>query len=263
TRTYFSVTKQIWGGQELSTFSRKQLEIYRELPSSMFGVIPILVFLNIPILDVAVFPLVYFFPRQFLSYHFWSTEQKKDFALHYHSQRVAQHKPIIKGLAAKVKKIKDTDSREKLEKILQRIKAKSHPSVDEILAASHLFQEKPLELSHISRPYMRHLAKGMLLHSLLRQKLLQDAVLINYIDRAMQREGIDKLTEEELRSACFTRGLNATRLSKDDMIHYLTQWTTISMEIDETNISLLLHKPVLLAYNHPDNKSIRKALQTS
>lgn len=49
------------------------------------------------------------------------------------------------------------------------------------------------------------------------------------------------------------RGLNPVNMSTESMQEWLNQWLSVSSEVNEISISLLLHCPILLAYNHPNN----------
>lgn len=75
------------------------------------------------------------------------------------------------------------------------------------------------------------------------------------MDRAIIREqgGLKSLSLDALKNACFMRGLSPQNLQKDEMIEWLEQWLQISQIIDHDNLSLLLHSPILLGYNHPNN----------
>ena len=54
--------------------------------------------------------------------------------------------------------------------------------------------------------------------------------------------------------ACFTRGLNPSNVRTDDMVKYLEQWIAVSVHVDPRTYSLVLHCPILLAYNQPTNR---------
>lgn len=85
-------------------------------------------------------------------------------------------------------------------------------------------------------------------------RLLDTARNLHYIDLAIKREGgAAALPVEVLRDSCFTRGLNASNMSNEDLIKFLDDWIEVSQYIDETNVSLYLHLPILMAYNHPNN----------
>jgi len=42
-------------------------------------------------------------------------------------------------------------------------------------------------------------------------------------------------------------------MSSESMRNWLEQWLVISTSVNENNISLLLHSPILLAYNYSTN----------
>lgn len=87
-----------------------------------------------------------------------------------------------------------------------------------------------------------------------RTRLQEHAKLLRAMDRAIVREnGVQGLSHDALRSACFIRGLNPVNMKNEDMIEWLDQWLEISLVIDHNNLSLLLHCPILLGYNQPSN----------
>lgn len=49
------------------------------------------------------------------------------------------------------------------------------------------------------------------------------------------------------------QGLNPANVSDEEMIKYLKNWISLSSQIDTECFSLLLHAPILLAYNAPSN----------
>ena len=78
----------------------------------------------------------------------------------------------------------------------------------------------------------------------------RSANLLMEIDRALVRETMEALSQEELLRNCSQRGLNVEGLNRLDMLEYLGAWTRISGQLDAGSASLLLHLPVLLGYNH-------------
>ncbi|WAR10771.1 LTMD1-like protein [Mya arenaria] len=91
-----------------------------------------------------------------------------------------------------------------------------------------------------------------------REKLEQDCLITLHIDRAMVKEGIDDMQDTEMCRACLKRGLNPYGLSREERIKFLQAWTTISQNLDEKGLSLLLHCPVFLTYNAPTNINLMK-----
>lgn len=87
-----------------------------------------------------------------------------------------------------------------------------------------------------------------------RTRLKDRARLIQAMDKAILREkSVECLSQDTLRYACFIRGLNPVYMRYDDMIQWLKQWLEISQKTDLDSASLLLHCPILLAYNQPSN----------
>lgn len=87
-----------------------------------------------------------------------------------------------------------------------------------------------------------------------RLRLAEHAFVIHHMDLAIRREGgVHNLPIESLSLSCHLRGLNPTNLSSDMMIDWLKKWVDVSLMIDGTNVSLLLHLPILIGYNHPNN----------
>lgn len=87
-----------------------------------------------------------------------------------------------------------------------------------------------------------------------KSRLVYRIQCINLMDLAIVREGgVHNMPVDALRNACFMRGLNAANMSTDDLILWLRGWVEVSSEVGEECISLLLHLPILLCYNHPNN----------
>lgn len=75
-----------------------------------------------------------------------------------------------------------------------------------------------------------------------------------HLDLAIKREGgPHNLSTDTLRDSCFKRGLNASNMTNEELAKYLEDWIAVSEHVNPTNFSLLLHLPVLLTYNHPNN----------
>lgn len=87
-----------------------------------------------------------------------------------------------------------------------------------------------------------------------RHRLYEHSFLVHYMDQAIGREGgVHNMPLESLRNACYIRGLNPINLSNEEMISWLRDWIKISNAIKVEHITLFLHLPIFLAYNHPNN----------
>ncbi|KAL5005629.1 hypothetical protein ScPMuIL_016787 [Solemya velum] len=254
TRMYYSVTLEMWRGTGLHNFSYRQLQVYRQMPHEMLKATPLLVISALP-LGGAIFAVAYFFPRLLLTTHFWTPKQRREFWSYDHKHRLHHLSSVFSGLKKHQKHIEDPELGNRMKKIVQKLQHSVHPTVTEILEVKPLFESYTYAIQKLSLVQKRHLAKGLGL-PLRKSGLIQDGLILLHTDRAMVREGIEKLTEEDIEQACFARGLNPIGLSRTERIQYLKQWTQISEEVDEDSISLLLHSPVFLAYNHPTNRGL-------
>lgn len=90
-----------------------------------------------------------------------------------------------------------------------------------------------------------------------RLRLVDRAVILTEMDKAIIREGgTHNMPIEALKNACYIRGLNPLHMRTDDMVEWLNKWIAISSATDKENCSLLLHSPILLAYNETSNWSL-------
>lgn len=256
THSFAIVSKDLWiTDRELHTLSRKELEIYLEMPRHFKKIGPLLILAAIPFVGNLFFAVAYFFPRHMLTHHFWTPEQKVEFMQYFHKQKVNQFSSVADHLKKQVTQHSYGTQRTKFLDLLKKLEQGQHPTVEEILELSSAFSKFPFSVEVLSTTYYRLLAK---LFDMTKRKkaLLQDALVLLHTDRAMVREGFDQMTSWELEKACYNRGLNPTGLSTEEQIDYLKTWTSITMQLDETTLSLLLHCPILLAYNHPSNTKL-------
>ncbi|XP_010212845.1 PREDICTED: LETM1 domain-containing protein 1 [Tinamus guttatus] len=86
---------------------------------------------------------------------------------------------------------------------------------------------------------------------LLRRRLRSHVLEIRQLDRALARLGTRELSEEELRAACYLRGLDSTHLSAGECRVWLEQWLGLSCRLEASEISLLANSLVLLSLNYP------------
>ncbi|XP_025256738.1 LETM1 domain-containing protein 1 isoform X15 [Theropithecus gelada] len=108
------------------------------------------------------------------------------------------------------------------------------------------------EMEHLRQ---KALSRAMLLTSylpppLLRHRLKTHTTVIHQLDKALAKLGIGQLTAQEVKSACYLRGLNSTHIGEDRCRTWLGEWLQISCSLKETELSLLLHNVVLLSTNY-------------
>uniref|UniRef100_A0A8D0WUN9 LETM1 domain containing 1 n=2 Tax=Sus scrofa TaxID=9823 RepID=A0A8D0WUN9_PIG len=108
------------------------------------------------------------------------------------------------------------------------------------------------EMEHLRQ---RALSRAMLLTPylpsvLLRHRLKTHTTVIHQLDQALAKLGIGQLTAQEVKSACYLRGLNSTHIAEERCRTWLGEWLQISCSLKDAELSLLLHSVVLLSINY-------------
>ncbi|XP_025785987.1 LETM1 domain-containing protein 1 isoform X11 [Puma concolor] len=117
------------------------------------------------------------------------------------------------------------------------------------------------QLSYREMEHLRQkaLSRAMLLTPylpsfLLRHRLKTHTTVIHQLDRALAKLGIGHLTPQEVKSACYLRGLNSTHIAEERCRTWLGEWLQISCSLKEAELSLLLHNVVLLSINYTGSR---------
>uniref|UniRef100_A0A8C0PCG5 Letm1 RBD domain-containing protein n=1 Tax=Canis lupus familiaris TaxID=9615 RepID=A0A8C0PCG5_CANLF len=108
------------------------------------------------------------------------------------------------------------------------------------------------EMEHLRQ---KALSRAMLLTPhlppfLLRRRLNTHMAVIHQLDKALAKLGVGQLTLQEVKSACYLRGLNSTHITEEKCRTWLGEWLQISCSLKEAELSLLLHNVVLLSVNY-------------
>ncbi|XP_014220515.1 LETM1 domain-containing protein 1 [Trichogramma pretiosum] len=255
-KRFLKVSKKI-RKQGIDTLSTDELQLAFTMPKDLIRISPVLLISAIPFTFYIIFPLALYFPHVVLTSHYWSIQDKLNFMLKEHKQRLKHNKPLFRCFQSQINKIKDQKLQESVGNIVACLGSGTHPTVEDILQCKSLFSGLPYSLKHIKRKHVKELLKvhGMSTYTLRkRKKLLERGLLIKRMDAAIQREGgPSMLSYDAIRWALSFRGLNPVNMSLDSMQSWLDQWLLISSKVDADSISLLLHCPILLAYNHETN----------
>ncbi|XP_069674389.1 LETM1 domain-containing protein 1 isoform X2 [Periplaneta americana] len=236
--------------------TRKEIELYHQMPKDMIRVAPMLILSTLPFANYIVFPLVYLFPRHLLCHHFWTLQQRMEFAMETQRKKLYNYKPVFRCLQAQLDTLQGRAEHNNWGYVLGLLGSGVHPKPEDIVKSIHLFRGDPYHLAYL---YPGHV-KGLLrMHSMhmgwrRRHRLAERAQILHEMDMAIEREGgLSNLSQEELRMACFLRGLNPITMKREDMVYWLSQWMSVSKVVDSSSLSLLLHCPILLGYNQPSN----------
>lgn len=239
----------------LRSLTRKELELYYQMPKDMMKVGPVLLASALPFTNYVILPMVYMFPRMFLTTHFWTLQQRLNFQEDVLRDRISYNRKVFRCMQAKLDKLKALDY-QRLGHILGLLGSGLHPTSEEIIEIKDIFEQPPFDLDSLTAKHLKYLSR---LHDigrgpLKRVRLAERSHIFHHMDLAIKREGgVHNMPVDALRMACFLRGLNPTNLSNEAMIDWLRSWVAVSIKVDRSNVSLFLHLPILIAYNHPNN----------
>ncbi|XP_075991145.1 LETM1 domain-containing protein 1 [Anticarsia gemmatalis] len=255
-KKYISLRIKMTRDQGFMNMTRQDIELYQRMPSDMWRIAPVLILSAIPFGNYIIFPLAFFSPRKLLCSHFWSIQQKAEFTTQDLIERLRYNKPVFRALQAKVHAIPNGELKYRWKKVIALLGSGVHPKTEDILDCIELFASGPYQLSSLTYAHTGYLLKmhGLRKTIFRRNKLKYQAFILMEMDKAIIREGgVDSLSQETLRYACHIRGLNGSHLTNQEMKNWLRKWLLISEHVDKTTYSLLLHSPIFLGYNHPQN----------
>ncbi|KAJ7428437.1 LETM1 domain containing 1 [Pitangus sulphuratus] len=197
----------------------------------------------------------YFFPRQLLIRYFWTPQQQREFLAVDDSIRRASYPAVLQGLARAARSLPEPRPRQLLQQLCSQVQGGARPHLAQLLAVRSSFSGSALLLSGLQVDHVRALSRVLFLTPhlpavLLRHRLLSHVLEIRHLDRALLRLGLGQLSEEELRAACYLRGLNSTHLGRAECGAWLEQWLQLSCELQASEVSLLAHSMVLLSLNY-------------
>ncbi|XP_043419853.1 LETM1 domain-containing protein 1 isoform X1 [Prionailurus bengalensis] len=212
-----------------------------------------------PFANYLVFLLMYLFPRQLLIQHFWTPKQQIDFLDIYHALRKQSHPEILGYLERVIPLVSDAGLRWHMTELCTKIQHGTHPAIHDILALRECFSNHPLGMNQLHALQMKALSRAMLLTPylpsfLLRHRLKTHTTVIHQLDKALAKLGIGHLTPQEVKSACYLRGLNSTHIAEERCRTWLGEWLQISCSLKEAELSLLLHNVVLLSINYTGSR---------
>uniref|UniRef100_H3AUE4 LETM1 domain containing 1 n=2 Tax=Latimeria chalumnae TaxID=7897 RepID=H3AUE4_LATCH len=232
----------------------REMESLRQFRRDIIKAAPLLLISIPPFANYLVFVLMYFFPRQLLIRHFWNPGQQEEYLGIYHLRRAHLYPEIVTHLLNSVPKTANPMQR-RMQRLCTKVKQGFHPEAAELHAVRSLFTEPPLRIKRLNKQRVKALSQVMMLTPhlpsfFLRRRLWSHVSELHHLDQALSRLGVSQLSEGELKTACYIRGLNSTHLSTAACRNWLTQWLQLSTRLKGSEFSLLLHSMVLLSTNY-------------
>ncbi|XP_065510563.1 LETM1 domain-containing protein 1 isoform X2 [Caloenas nicobarica] len=232
----------------------RDMERLRQFRRDLLKVLPVLVLAIPPFANFLVIVLMYFFPRQLLIRHFWTPQQRRQFLELEDSVRRGAYAAVLANLALAAPALPDPRLREQLRELCQQVQGGAQPRVSQLRTLRGGFSGRPLALETLRAPHARALSRALFLTPLLplpllRRRLRSHVLELRELDRALLRLGLEQLDGDELRAACYLRGLNPARLEPPECRAWLERWLRLSGQLAASEASLLAHSTVLLALN--------------
>ncbi|NWS49389.1 LTMD1 protein, partial [Probosciger aterrimus] len=237
--------RQVWHRHRLCPAFRRDL--IKAVPIGIIAIPPFANFL--------VIILMYFFPRQLLIRHFWTPKQQVEFLDTYDSIRRDSYPAVLESLAQAARSLPDPQLQTRLQQLCSEVQRGSQPRVAQLWAVRSVFSGSALALHQLQVSHVKALSRVLFLTPhlpapLLRHRLRSHVLEIRQLDRALQRLSLGQLREEELRAACYVRGLNSTHLDVASCRAWLEQWLGLSCRLEASEASLLANSMVLLSLNY-------------
>ncbi|XP_023801581.1 LETM1 domain-containing protein 1, partial [Cyanistes caeruleus] len=182
----------------------------------------------------------YFFPRQLLIRYFWTPKQQLEFLDAYDCIRRDSYRDVLRSLALAARSLPEPQPRQLLQQLCAQVEGGARPQLAQLLAVRSLFSGSVLALNRLQVDHVRALSQVLFLTPhlpafFLRHRLRSHVLEIRHLDRALLQLGLGQLSEEELRAACYLRGLNSTHLGQAECRAWLEQWLRLSCELQGTS----------------------------
>eukprot|EP01018_Ginkgo_biloba_P006597 Gb_30158 [translate_table: standard] len=212
-RISFRLLLKLASGKSLSRRERQQLT---RTIADIFRLVPVMVFIIVPFMEFLLPVFLKVFPNMLPSTFQDKMKEEEELKRRLHA-RIEYAKFLQDTVKEMAKEIKTSHSgehkqtAEDLDDFMTKVRTGAKVSNEEILGFAKLFNDE-LTLDNISRPRLVNMCKYMgikpygtdaYLRYMLRSKLAR----IKEDDRMIQSEGVESLSETELRQACRERGM--------------------------------------------------------
>lgn len=151
----------------LRALTRKELELYYQMPKDMVKVAPVLLISALPFANYVIFPLAYMYPRYFLTSHFWTLQQRSEFMQLYLKDRISYNRKVFRCMQAKLDVLNGIQY-QKMAHILGLLGSGVHPASDEIIDVKHIFEQPPFNLDSLTS---KHVVRSVITDKQLLEKL--------------------------------------------------------------------------------------------
>ncbi|KAG8481366.1 hypothetical protein CXB51_026126 [Gossypium anomalum] len=255
------------GGRSLSRRERQQLT---RTTADIFRLVPFAVFIIVPFMEFLLPVFLKLFPNMLPST--FQDKMKEQEALkrrlHARIEYAKFLQDTVKEMAKEVQNSRSGEIKqtaEDLDEFLNRVRRGAGVSNDEILGFAKLFNDE-LTLDNISRPRLVNMCKYMGISpfgtdAYLRYMLRKRLRWIKNDDKMIQAEGVESLSEAELREDCRERGMLGA-LSVEEMRQQLRDWLDLSLNHSVPSSLLILSRAFTVSGKLKPEDAVRATLSS-
>lgn len=239
-------------GKSLSRRERQQLT---RTTADIFRLVPVAVFIIVPFMEFLLPVFLKLFPNMLPST--FQDKMKEQEALRRRLNARIEYarflQDTVKEMAKEVQNSRSGKTKktaEDLDEFLNKVRRGASVANDEILGFAKLFNDE-LTLDNISRPRLVSMCKYMGISpfgtdAYLRFMLRKRLEWIKNDDKMIQEEGVESLSEEELRESCRERGMLGLR-SVEEMHQQLRDWLDLSLNHSVPSSLLILSRAFIVS----------------
>ncbi|KAG8375866.1 hypothetical protein BUALT_Bualt09G0003600 [Buddleja alternifolia] len=255
------------GGRSLSRRERQQLT---RTTADVFRLVPFAVFIIVPFMEFLLPVFLKLFPNMLPST--FQDKMKEEEALKRRLIAKIEYakflQETVKEMAKEVQNSRSGEIKktaEDLDEFLNRVRTGAGVSNEEILGFAKLFNDE-LTLDNISRPRLVNMCKYMGISAIgtdayLRYMLRKRLQSIKNDDKLIQAEGVESLSEAELREDCRERGMLGV-LSVDEMRQQLRDWLDLSLNHSVPSSLLILSRAFTVSGKMRPEEAVRATLSS-
>ncbi|PWA60951.1 LETM1-like, EF-hand domain pair [Artemisia annua] len=232
------------------TLTRRERQQLTRTTADIFRLVPFAVFIIVPFMEFLLPVFLKLFPNMLPST--FQDKMKEQEALKKKlNARIEYAKFLQETVQEMAREVQNSQSGDlkktakDLDEFMNKVRHGERVSNDEILGFAKLFNNE-LTLDNISRPRLVNMCKYMGISpygtdAYLRYMLRKRLQKIKDDDKMIQAEGVESLTEDELRQACRDRGLLGL-LTVDEMRQQIRDWLDLSLNHSVPSSLLILSR---------------------
>eukprot|EP00250_Pteridium_aquilinum_P012118 c20521_g1_i1 orf=1-2061(-) len=278
---YWLGTKLLWADIRISSrlllklasgkrLTRREREQLTRTTADIFRLVPFAVFIIVPFMEFLLPVFLKVFPNMLPST--FQDKMKEQEALKRKLNARIQYAKFLQDTVKEMaKEIKTTRSgavqrtAEDLDEFMNKVRHGERVSNDDIIGFAKLFNDE-LTLDNISRSRLVSMCKYMGLQSYgtdayLRYMLRSKLSWIKSDDRMIKEEGIESLSEPELRAACRERGMLGL-LSVEQMRIQLKDWLDLSLNHSIPSSLLILSRAFIVSGKLKPEEAVQATLSS-